>query len=48
MLPKTLALIDDDPQYTEFLSHYLQQRGTEVKVFEIGRASCRERVSELV
>lgn len=33
MLPKTLALIDDDPQYTEFLSHYLQQRGTEVKVF---------------
>lgn len=33
MLPKTLALIDDDPQYTEFLSHYLQKRGTEVKVF---------------
>ena len=33
MLPKTLALIDDDPQYAEFLSHYLQERGTEVKVF---------------
>jgi len=33
MLPKTLALIDDDPQYTEFLSHHLQERGTEVVVF---------------
>lgn len=33
MLPKTLALIDDDPLYTEFLSHHLQERGTKVTVF---------------
>jgi two-component system, OmpR family, response regulator len=33
MLPKTLALIDDDTQYTEFLSHHLQERGTLVRVF---------------
>lgn len=33
MLPKTLALIDDDAQYTEFLSHHLQERGTVVNVF---------------
>lgn len=26
MLPKTLALIDDDVEYTEFLSQYLRER----------------------
>lgn len=33
MLPKTLALIDDDPQYAEFLSHHLQERGVAVTLF---------------
>lgn len=33
MLPKTLALIDDDAEYTEFLSQYLRELGVEVDVF---------------
>jgi len=33
MFPKTLALIDDDAEYTEFLSHHLQQRACRVDVF---------------
>lgn len=33
MLPKTLALVDDDPEYTEFLSQYLLARGVAVEVF---------------
>lgn len=34
MLPKTLALIDDDDEYTEFLSQYLADRGIAVEVFK--------------
>jgi DNA-binding response OmpR family regulator len=33
MLPKSLALIDDDAEYTEFLSQYLRDRGVVVDVF---------------
>jgi len=33
MLPSTLALIDDDADYTEFLSQYLRERGVKVDVF---------------
>lgn len=33
MLPKTLALIDDDPEYTEFLSQHLRDQGIDVDVF---------------
>jgi DNA-binding response OmpR family regulator len=33
MLPKTLALIDDDHEYAEFLSQYLQAQGIAVDVF---------------
>lgn len=33
MPPKTLALVDDDPEYAEFLSQYLQNQGVEVEVF---------------
>jgi two-component system, OmpR family, response regulator len=33
MLPKTLALVDDDREYTEFLSQYLRDRGVAVAVF---------------
>ena len=33
MLPKTLALIDDDLEYTEFLSQHLQEQGVRVTVF---------------
>ncbi len=33
MLPKTLALIDDDAEYADFLSQYLRDRGVAVDVF---------------
>ncbi len=33
MLPRTLALVDDDVEYTEFLSQYLRERGVAVDVF---------------
>lgn len=33
MLPKSLALVDDDAEYTEFLSQYLKERGVAVRVF---------------
>jgi len=33
MLPKTLALVDDDVEYTEFLAEYLREQGVEVDVF---------------
>jgi two-component system, OmpR family, response regulator len=38
MLPKTLALIDDDPEYTEFLSQFLVDQGIAVTVFAAGHA----------
>lgn len=33
MLPKTLTLVDDDPEYVEFLSAFLRERGINVRVF---------------
>ena len=33
MLPKKLALIDDDIEYTEYLSQHLREQGIEVDVF---------------
>lgn len=33
MLPKTLALIDDDPEYAELLAGYLRERGVQVRVY---------------
>lgn len=33
MLPRTLALIDDDTEYSEFLSQYLEGLGIKVDVF---------------
>lgn len=33
MLPSTLALVDDDAEFSEFLAQYLQQRGVNVRVF---------------
>jgi len=33
MLPKTLALIDDDREYAEFLSQFLTEQGVSVDVF---------------
>ena len=34
MLPATLALIDDDREYAEFLAQYLRGRGVRVDVFD--------------
>jgi two-component system, OmpR family, response regulator len=36
MLPHTLALIDDDLEYTEFLSQHLREQGIQVDVFNHG------------
>ncbi len=33
MLPRTLALVDDDKEYTEFLSQHLRDQGVRVDVF---------------
>lgn len=33
MLPKTLALIDDDREYAELLASYLRERGVQVRVY---------------
>jgi two-component system OmpR family response regulator len=33
MHPKTLALIDDDKEYVEYLANYLRESGTQVDVF---------------
>jgi len=33
MFPRTLALVDDDPEYAEFLAQYLRERGVAVDVF---------------
>jgi DNA-binding response OmpR family regulator len=37
MLPRTLALVDDDREFAEFLAEHLRQRGIEVDVFHDGR-----------
>jgi two-component system, OmpR family, response regulator len=34
MLPTTLALIDDDPAFADFLADHLRQQGIEVTVFD--------------
>ena len=34
MLPQSLALVDDDREYTEFLAQYLRERGVRVDVFD--------------
>lgn len=34
MLPNTLALVDDDHTYTEFLAQYLRQHDIQVRVYE--------------
>ena len=33
MLPKTLALVDDDQDFTDYLASYLRDRGVQVDVF---------------
>jgi DNA-binding response OmpR family regulator len=33
MIPKTLALVDDDAEFAQFLSRYLAERGTTVDIF---------------
>ncbi len=38
MLPPTLALIDDDPEYAEYLAQYLRTRGVAVTPYASGEA----------
>jgi two-component system, OmpR family, response regulator len=38
MLPRTLALIDDDSEFTEYLAQHLRARGVEVQVFNDSNA----------
>lgn len=33
MLPRTLALVDDDREYSEFLAQHLQSQGVEVRIY---------------
>jgi two-component system, OmpR family, response regulator len=33
MLPPTLALVDDDPDYSQYLAQHLRERGLQVQVF---------------
>ena len=33
MLPKTLALVDDDSEYAEFLAQYLREQGASVSTY---------------
>jgi DNA-binding response OmpR family regulator len=33
MLPRTIALVDDDPEYSEFLAQHLRGRGVEVQLY---------------
>ena len=33
MLPATLALVDDDPEYSEFLAQHLRNQGVQVQVY---------------
>jgi two-component system OmpR family response regulator len=33
MFPKNLAIVDDDPEFFEFLAQYLSEQGMEVRVF---------------
>ena len=38
MLPRTLALIDDDSEFTEYLAQHLRSQGVEVRVFNDSNA----------
>lgn len=38
MLPRTLALIDDDPVYSEYLAQHLQERGVQVTRYADGNS----------
>ena len=38
MLPRTLALIDDDPVYSEYLAQHLQERGVHVTRYADGNS----------
>ena len=33
MLPATLALVDDDPEYSEFLAQHLRNQGVQIQVY---------------
>lgn len=33
MLPATLALVDDDPEYSEFLAQHLRHQGVQIQVY---------------
>jgi two-component system OmpR family response regulator len=33
MLPRTIALVDDDPEYSEFLAQHLRGRGVDVQLY---------------
>ena len=40
MTPATLAIVDDDPQFVEYLSTLLRSRGYDVQTFNSGADCC--------
>jgi len=46
MLPRTLALIDDDPAYSEYLAQHLQERGVQVTRYADGNSLLADPAAE--
>lgn len=46
MLPRTLALIDDDPVYSEYLAQHLQERGVQVTRYADGNSLLADPAAE--
>jgi two-component system, OmpR family, response regulator len=42
MLPRTLAIVDDDPEYSEYLAQHLQARGVQVARYADGNSLLAE------
>lgn len=46
MLPRTLALIDDDPVYSEYLAQHLQEKGVQVTRYADGNSLLADPAAE--
>ncbi|MBL8340130.1 MAG: response regulator transcription factor [Rubrivivax sp.] len=46
MLPRTLALVDDDPEYSEYLAQHLQAKGVQVVHYPDGNSLLAEPAAE--
>jgi DNA-binding response OmpR family regulator len=46
MLPRSLALVDDDPEYSEYLAQHLQAKGVQVTRYPDGNSLLAETAAE--